>query len=124
MRHLAPPSRRGGRADLTIQRYLKRSARPGRSETHCNMRLTSLEAARCRACASRPAAPIFKVTLHFLDRRSASSSKEGLKGFSRSQAGSVTQHLYDGFKSPVVHSVCIRNLTGRSNFAKCERNNY
>jgi len=36
-----PPLRRGGRADVMMERYLKESARPGRSDRSCNMCLTS-----------------------------------------------------------------------------------
>jgi len=63
----SPPSRRGGRADLTMSRYLKKSARRGGQTILDVEELSDL-----------PRRADFKVALNLLDRRCAPSSKEGI----------------------------------------------
>ena len=74
---ISPPSRRGRRADLTDVTLPQEIGAAGGRTLVCASGLTSLEAARCRACASRPAAPISEGSVPFLDRRGRPSSKEG-----------------------------------------------
>jgi len=71
------PLLRGG-VDAPIKRCNATldSARPRRSNRCCNRRLTSLEAARCRACATRPAAPFWGSETFCLEG-AAPPSKEG-----------------------------------------------
>ena len=69
-------------------------AQPGRSfDGRKVTRLTSLDAARCRACAARPAAPMLKVAMHRLIGAASPPQRRGnglLQVFSNSFMASVT----------------------------------
>jgi len=64
-KRLSPPSRRGGRADLRMQRYLKNIGAAGEVK------------ALLQHVSDLPRRAESRVAWHLLDRRSAPSSKEG-----------------------------------------------
>ena len=67
--------RRGGRADLMMERYLKKSARPGAKRKRDS---AQPQERSNRTLSDLPRRADFKVALNLLDRRCAPSSKEGI----------------------------------------------